>query len=35
MEIEYNQNSENLKFKELDNVTIAINLGGEVDIEIL
>jgi len=27
MEIEYNQNSENLGFKQLDNVTIGVSMG--------
>lgn len=36
MEIEYNQNQENLKFKSLENVTIAINMGDSLaDAELL
>lgn len=36
MEIEYNQNQENLKFKSLENVTIGLNMGdGQADIELL
>ena len=36
MEIEYNQNQENLKFKSLENVTISINMGdGLADAELL
>lgn len=36
MEIEFNQNQENLKFKSLENVTIAINMGDSLaDAELL
>lgn len=36
MEIEYNQNQDNLKFKSLENVTIAINMGDSLtDVELL
>lgn len=36
MEIEYNQNQENLKFKSLDNVTIGLNMGDSLsDVELL
>lgn len=36
MEIEYNQNQENLKFKSLDNVTIGLNMGDSLaDVELM
>lgn len=36
MEIEFNQNQENLKFKSLDNVTIGLNMGESLsDVELM